>query len=82
MDYFFTVVAPALQKNFIEKVDIEDLIQYELLNHECYYIGDFSLAVIALKEYFPEMPNKELIMKVKEVYDKTLCEYEKEKIDI
>lgn len=75
-----------MKKEFTDSIDINDLIQYELINNECYYIGDFTLAVFALKDYFKDMPNEELIKKVKEVYDnninKILYGSNDEKIDI
>ena len=68
-DNFFKITAPQLKKEFTDKIKIEDLIQYELINHECYYIGDFTLAFFAIKDYYNNMSNEEIIKKVKEVYD-------------
>ena len=86
LDNFFKIIAPKLNKDFTSKIKIDDLIEYELENHECYYTGDFSLVVVAVKDYYNELSNKEIIEKVKSIYDKNVSkiveEYDEEKINI
>lgn len=48
---------------------MEDFIKYELINHECYYIGDFTEVALIMKSYYKEMSEKEIYDKVKSVYD-------------
>lgn len=86
LDNFFKIIAPKLNKDFTSKIKIDDLIEYELENHECYYTGDFSLVIVAVKDYYNELSNKEIIEKVKSIYDKNVSkiveEYDEEKINI
>ncbi len=46
---------------------MDDLIKYELTNHECYYTGDYSEVVNIVHSYY-DMPINEIDNKVKEVY--------------
>lgn len=71
LDNFYKVIVPKLKKDFTDKIKIEELIEYELINHECYYIGDYSLVVFSIKDFYKDMPNEEIIKKVQEVYNAT-----------
>lgn len=64
---FFNVVAPKLKKDFISKINMDDLIKYELTNHECYYTGDFSEVVEIVHSYY-DISADEIYDKVKNVY--------------
>ena len=55
---------------------MEDLIQYELDNRECYYTGDFTKILDIIQEYY-DIPKEEIYIKVKMVYDSN----KEEKID-
>lgn len=46
---------------------MEDFIKYELINHECYYTGDFSEVIDIIRSYY-NMPLDEINNKVKDVY--------------
>jgi len=69
LDYFLNVTLPKLKREYISKIKMEDLIAYELENHECYYTGNIRDAVEAVYDYY-ELPKNEIINKVLEVYNK------------
>lgn len=52
LDNFNNVIAPKLKKEFTDSIDINDLIDYELANHECYYTYEYSDAAYYVKDYF------------------------------
>lgn len=70
LDNFFKNIVPKLKKEFTDNIKIEDLIKYELINHECYYTGDFSDVLDIIKDYY-DLPDEEIYQKVKSVYDTT-----------
>ena len=51
LDEYFNVILPGLKKRFINSINIDDLIEYELINHECYYTGDFYEIVPVIESY-------------------------------
>lgn len=51
LDEYFNVILPELKKRFINSINIDDLIEYELINHECYYTGDFYEIVPVIESY-------------------------------
>lgn len=65
--YFINDIAPKLKADFVSKINIDDLISYELINHECYYTGDYSEVVDIVHSYY-DMPIDEIYNKVKNVY--------------
>ena len=67
-NYFFEVVEPKLKKDFISKIDINDLIRYELDNHECYYTGDYYCIVPIIADYLENYTHDEVVNLVKKVY--------------
>lgn len=67
LDYFFKVTEPNLRKDFISKINIEDFIKYELVNHECFYTGDYSEVINIMQSYY-DLPTNELFDKVQQVY--------------
>ena len=71
VDKFFKVIAPELKKEFTSKIKIEDLIEYELINHECYYTGDYHEIVPIIQDYYSELSLEEITNKVTEVYKNT-----------
>ncbi len=48
---------------------MNDLIEYELVNYECYYTGDFSEVVNIIHSYY-DISIDEIYDKVKDVYIK------------
>lgn len=46
---------------------MNDLIKYELTNHECYYTGDYSEVEDIISSYY-DMSKDEIHDKVKNVY--------------
>lgn len=51
LDNYFNKILPNLKKEFTSKININDLIEYELINHECYYTGDFYEIVPLIESY-------------------------------
>lgn len=68
LDNFFKVIAKELKKDFTSKIDINDLIRYELTNHECYYTGDPSEAIEVVKTYYEDISEEEITKKVINVF--------------
>ena len=58
----FSEVCKQNSKSLKEKAGIDNLIRYELSNHECYYTGDIEDAVDALASY--DITDIELIRKI------------------
>jgi len=71
LDNFFNVIAPKLKADFISKINIDDLIRYELENHECYYTGDYSEVVNIVHSYY-DLSINEIYDKVKEIYNQKI----------
>lgn len=70
LNVFFNTVVPKLKKEFTDNIKMEDLIEYELINHECYYTGDYTKVVNIIKDYY-DMSDDKIYEKVKSVYDST-----------
>lgn len=51
LDKYFNTILPKIKKRFINNIDLDDLIEYELINHECYYTGDFYEIVPVIENY-------------------------------
>lgn len=66
-DDFKKNIVPKLKKDFISKINMDDLIRFELNNHECYYTGDFSEVIDIVNSYY-DMPVDKIYNKVKDVY--------------
>lgn len=69
LDNFNNVIAPQLKKEFADSIDINDLIDYELVNHECYYTYDYSDVVYLVQYYFGTKSNETLDLVKKRFYD-------------
>lgn len=67
LDNFFKVILPKLKKEFVNKINIDNLIEYELINHECYYTGEWHEIIDIIKSYVPDIKED----RIKKVYDKT-----------
>ena len=66
LDNFFKVIMPNLRKEFVNNINIDDLIDYELSNHECYYTGEWYEIIDLIKDYEPNIKAED----IKKVYDK------------
>lgn len=51
LNIFFQETAKQLKKDFLSKININDLIEYELINHECYYTGNFWEIIPIIEEW-------------------------------
>ncbi len=69
LDNFNNVIAPQLKKEFVNNIELNDFIDYELINHECYYTYDYSEVVDKVKYYFEIKSDKALEMVKKRFYD-------------
>ena len=76
LDNFFKVIAPQLKKDFTDKIDIDDLIDYELINHECYYTGDYEDILSIIKQYYKNISDEELLEKIRKIYLKNYNKYD------
>lgn len=68
LDDFINIKAKELQETFKSKVKLDDMIEYELINHECYYTGDYLEILDLIRSYYTELSEEEAINKIKEVY--------------
>lgn len=68
---FFEVELPKLRDEFISKIKMEDMIEYELKNHECFYTGDY-LEIVDVINSFYHLPLVEVCEKIKNVYEEKL----------
>ena len=68
LNNYFENILPQLRKDFIDKINLNDLIDYELINHECWYTGEWFEVVEILKDYNTGLSNEELTEKVREIY--------------
>lgn len=62
-NHFFKAIEPKLKK---------DLIEYELINNEAYFIEDYTLVCIKIKSFYPDMDIKDIAKLVKKIYDSKL----------
>lgn len=74
LDNFFNITEKELQKDFLSKTTIEEMIQYELINHECYYTQEPLEILDLIKGYYEEIPEEEIKAKIESIYSKN---YEK-----
>ncbi len=52
LDDFYKTTVPKLKKEFVDNIDINDLIDYELANYESYVTYDYSQAVYITSDYY------------------------------
>lgn len=69
LDKFNSEIAPRLKKEFADSIDINDLIDYELVNHECYLTYDYSEVIYLTKYYFGMKGDKAFEIVKKRFYD-------------
>lgn len=69
LDNYFKNIVPKLQQEFTQKINIDDLIDYELINHECWYTGDWFEIVPIISSYYPTLSAEEIQTKVKQIYN-------------
>lgn len=76
LDNFFEVILKQLNKDFIDKVGIENIIEYELINHECYYTGNWQDVITIIENYLDSdiSQRDDVVELIEMVYRKT---YEK-----
>ena len=68
LNYFYKEIAPKLKNEFLNSVNMDDLIEYELTNYECYYTGDWYCIIELIKDYYPNIDAEK---EIKRVYDNT-----------
>lgn len=69
---FHNKIVPKLKKEFTDKINIDDLIEYELENHECYYTGDWQEIIDIIENYYTKKrySRNEVIKHIEQVYKK------------
>lgn len=72
LDNYFEVVSPQLKNELISKIDIKDLIEYELSNYECYYTGNYTEILDIIKQFYKDKSDNELLELIKQIYYKNL----------
>lgn len=70
LDKYFNEILPQLKQDLINKIDIKDLIAYELSNYECYYTGDYTEILDIIKSFYKDKSDTELLDLIKQVYYK------------
>lgn len=70
VDKFFGEIAPALKEEFKRGIKVEDIIEYELENHECYYTGEYEEVVDIVGSYYKEMERADILAITREIYRK------------
>lgn len=74
-----------MKADFVSKIDIEDLIKYELNNYEAYYTGDYTRVIAIAHDYYQDLSIEEItqrVKKYKDEVDKVLSNYYEENIQI
>lgn len=71
LDDFFATTEKELKKELKEKTTIEEMIQYELINHECYYTQEPLEILDLIQSYYQETPEEEIKQKIESIYSKT-----------
>lgn len=74
LDEFFKTTEKQLKKELKDNTTIEEMIQYELINHECYYTQEPFEIIALIKGYYGEIPEEEIKSKIESIYSKN---YEK-----
>ena len=70
LDHYFKVVSPQLKQDLANKIDIKNLIEYELSNYECYYTGDYKEILDVIKPFYQDKSDNELLELIKQVFYK------------
>lgn len=72
LDEFFNKTENELKTKFKNSIDIKDLIDYELINHECYYTSDYLEILPIIKSYYDDKSDAELSKLIKDIYTKNI----------
>lgn len=70
LNEFYKTKDKELRKEFLKSIPQEELIYYELLNHECFYTEEPLEILDIIKCYYSEEPEENLVNKIKEIYSK------------
>lgn len=76
LDKFFETTEKELKKDFLSKVTIESMIEYELINHECFYTGEPLSIVDLIQSYYEDKTEEEIVNLIKSIYNKKIKEME------
>ena len=76
LDKFFNEILPKLNTEFISKIDLKDLIRYELDNRECFYTGEWQIILPTIEYYLNNDISKsvEIYKLIEETYKEGLKE--------
>lgn len=70
LDDFFNITEKKLQKDFLSKTTIEEMIQYELINHECFLTGEPFEILELIRSYYQDTSEDEIKRKIESIYSK------------
>lgn len=70
LDKFFNETLKQLKQELTSKVDIEDLILYELNNYECFYTLEPLEILQYIQDYYPSKREEELKALILDVFSK------------
>lgn len=76
LDDFFNRTEKELKKDFVSKITIESMIEYELINHECFYTGEPLSIVDLIQSYYSDKEESEIVNLIKSIYQKKIKEME------
>lgn len=76
LDDFYNITEKQLKKDFLSKITIESMIEYELINHECFYTGEPLSIVDLIQSYYSDRKQSEIVELIKSIYQKKSKEME------
>ena len=68
LDDFFNQTEKELKKDFVSRITIESMIEYELINHECFYTGEPLSIVDLIQSYYSDKTREEIVNLIKSIY--------------
>lgn len=51
LDNYFKNILPKLKKELVNNVGIDSIIEYELINHECFYTEEWNVIIPVIENY-------------------------------
>ena len=76
LDDFFNITEKELQKDFLSRTTLEEMIQYELINHECYLTGEPFEILELIRSYYQDISEDEIKQKIASIYSKNQEKWE------
>lgn len=70
------VLYKEFEEEYKNNTNIDDVIEYELANHECYWTYDTESAIDVVSSLYSEISKEDIVNKVEEVFKATVKNYE------